>query len=96
MKVHRQKTDQICKSGLSINTSEPSEVQSRVDSLQSNWNSLNSLSQLRTKQLQDAAEAYQVICYLLILKILYLYYHVLYIFSFMLMQMKQNLGYMSI
>jgi len=68
MKVHRQKTDQICKSGLSINASEPLEVQSRVDSLQTNWNSLNSLSQLRTKQLQDAAEAYQVICYLLILK----------------------------
>uniref|UniRef100_A0A2H8TMG3 Spectrin beta chain, brain 4 n=1 Tax=Melanaphis sacchari TaxID=742174 RepID=A0A2H8TMG3_9HEMI len=59
MKVHRQKSDQICKSGLSINSSEPSEIQSRVDSLQSNWNSLNSLSQLRTKQLQDAAEAYQ-------------------------------------
>lgn len=61
MKVHRQKSDQICKSGLNINSSEPSDVQSRVDSLQSNWNSLNSLSQLRTKQLQDAAEAYQVI-----------------------------------
>lgn len=61
MKVHRQKSDQICKSGLNINASELSEVQSRVDSLQSNWNSLNSLSQLRTKQLQDAAEAYQVI-----------------------------------
>lgn len=68
MKVHRQKTDQICKSGLSISASEPSEVQSRVDSLQNNWNSLNSLSELRTKQLQDAAEAYQVICYLLIFK----------------------------
>lgn len=79
MKVHRQKTDQICKSGLSINASEPSEVQSRVDSLQSNWNSLNSLSQLRTKQLQDAAEAYQVICYLLILK--FYIYIIIYIFS---------------
>lgn len=61
MKVHRQKSDQICKSGSCINTSEPSEVQSRIDSLQSNWNSLNNLSQLRTKHLQDAAEAYQVI-----------------------------------
>lgn len=60
MKVHRQKSDQICKFGTSINVPEHSEVQSRVDSLQSNWNSLNSLSQLRTKQLQDAAEAYQV------------------------------------
>lgn len=60
MKVHRQKSDQICKSASSINSSEPSEVQSRVDSLQSNWNSLNTLAQLRTKQLQDAAEAYQV------------------------------------
>lgn len=45
---------------MSINVTEHSEVQSRVDSLQNNWNSLNSLSQLRTKQLQDAAEAYQV------------------------------------
>lgn len=61
MKVHRQKSDQICKSGLSINASEPTEVQSRVDSLQNNWNSLNSLAELRNKQLQDAAEAYQVI-----------------------------------
>lgn len=61
MKVHRQKSDQICKSAMGINANEPSEVQSRVDSLKSNWNSLNSLSQLRTKQLQDAAEAYQVI-----------------------------------
>jgi hypothetical protein len=61
MKVHRQKSDQIYKSGLSINASEPTEIQSRIDSLQSNWNSLNSLSQVRTKQLQDAAEAYQVI-----------------------------------
>lgn len=78
MKVHRQKTDQICKSGLSINASEPSEVQSRVASLQSNWNSLNSLSQLRTKQLQDAAEAYQVIYYLIIFKF-YIYF-IIYIF----------------
>lgn len=61
MKVHRQKSDQICKSGSSIKANEPSEVQSRIDSLQSNWDSLNGLSQLRTKQLQDAAEAYQVI-----------------------------------
>lgn len=64
MKVHRQKSDQICKSGSSIKANEPSEIQSRIDSLQSNWDSLNGLSQLRTKQLQDAAEAYQVIQYL--------------------------------
>ncbi|XP_050430131.1 spectrin beta chain, non-erythrocytic 5 isoform X2 [Adelges cooleyi] len=59
MKVHRQKSDQICKSGLTISSGEPTEIQSRVDSLQSNWSTLNTLSQLRTKQLQDAAEAYQ-------------------------------------
>ncbi|XP_050536729.1 spectrin beta chain, non-erythrocytic 5 isoform X2 [Daktulosphaira vitifoliae] len=59
MKVHRQKSNQICKTGLTINSKELKEIQSRVDSLQSHWSTLSTLSQLRTKQLQDAAEAYQ-------------------------------------
>lgn len=93
MKVHRQKSDQICKTGLTINFKEPKEIQTRVDSLQSHWNTLNTLSQLRTKQLQDAAEAYQVriqtfFTWIVIFKCFN-------IFSFMLTQMKLNHGCMK-
>jgi spectrin beta len=63
MKARRNKSEQLCEVGRQlISDKHPSspEIQSRIDSLQEQWNTLQELAALRRKQLEDAAEAYQV------------------------------------
>jgi len=63
MKARRNKSEQLCEVGRQLITDKhPSspEIQSRIDSLQEQWNTLQELAALRRKQLEDAAEAYQV------------------------------------
>jgi len=63
MKARRNKSEQLCEVGRQlINDKHPCspEIQSRIDSLQEQWNMLQELAALRRKQLEDAAEAYQV------------------------------------
>lgn len=62
MKVRRPKSSQITDTGKKLlGDSHPrsSEVQSRLDSLQEHWKALIDLVELRRRQLEDAAEAYQ-------------------------------------
>ncbi|PSN40703.1 hypothetical protein C0J52_13751 [Blattella germanica] len=64
MKARRNKSEQLCDTGRQlISDKHPcsSEIQSRIDSLQENWNTLQELAALRRKQLEDAAEAYQAL-----------------------------------
>jgi hypothetical protein len=63
MKARRNKSEQLCEVGQQlISDKHPcsAEIQSRIDSLQEQWNMLQELAALRRKQLEDAAEAYQV------------------------------------
>jgi spectrin beta len=63
MKARRNKAEQLCEVGRQlISDKHPSspEIQSRINSLQEQWNMLLELVALRRKQLEDAAEAYQV------------------------------------
>jgi len=63
MKARHNKTEQLCEVGRQLITDKhPSspEIESRIDSLQEQWNTLQELAALRRKQLEDAAEAYQV------------------------------------
>jgi spectrin beta len=63
MKARRNKSEQLCEVGRQlILDKHPSsaEIESRIDSLQEEWNILQELVALRRKQLEDAAEAYQV------------------------------------
>lgn len=63
MKARRNKSEQLCEVGRQLmidkHPSSP-EIESRIDSLQEQWNTLQELAALRRKQLEDAAEAYQV------------------------------------
>jgi hypothetical protein len=63
MKARQNKAEQLCEVGRQlISDKHPSsaEIQSRINSLQEQWNTLLELVALRRKQLEDAAEAYQV------------------------------------
>ena len=63
MKARRNKSEQLCEVGRHLITDKhPSspEIESRIDSLQEQWNTLQELAALRRKHLEDAAEAYQV------------------------------------
>lgn len=63
MKARRNKSEQLCEVGRQLITDKhPSspEIESRIESLQEQWNTLQELATLRRKQLEDAAEAYQV------------------------------------
>ena len=63
MKTRHNKTEQLFEVGLQLITDKhPSspEIESRIDSLQEQWNTLQELAALRRKQLEDAAETYQV------------------------------------
>ena len=63
MKARRNKSERLCEVGRQLiidkHPSSP-EIQSRIDSLQEQWNTLQELTALHRKQLEDAAEAYQV------------------------------------
>ncbi|XP_024085304.1 spectrin alpha chain, non-erythrocytic 1 isoform X3 [Cimex lectularius] len=62
MRGRRPKSEQLCNAGKQlINEKHPKskEIMSRVQSLQHHWQKLTELSTSRSKQLQDAAEAYQ-------------------------------------
>jgi hypothetical protein len=63
MKARRNKSEQLCAVGFQLifdkHPSSP-EIQSRIDSLREQRNTLQELAALRRKQLEDAAEAYQV------------------------------------
>ena len=63
MRARRNKSEQLCEVGhLLIIDKHPSspEIQSCIDSLQEQWNKMRELAALRSKQLEDAAEVYQV------------------------------------
>ncbi|XP_073969406.1 spectrin beta chain, non-erythrocytic 5 kst isoform X2 [Rhodnius prolixus] len=62
MNVRRPKSDRLCETGRQlINEKHPKsgDILSRVQSLQNQWQKLTDLATHRSKQLQDAAEAYQ-------------------------------------
>ncbi|BET01245.1 Spectrin [Nesidiocoris tenuis] len=62
MKVRRPKSDQLCDVGkllISERHSKSSEIMTRVQSLLQQWDKLTELATSRSKQLQEAAEAYQ-------------------------------------
>lgn len=72
MNVRRPKSDRLCETGRQlINEKHPKsgDILSRVQSLQNQWQKLTDLATHRSKQLQDAAEAYQVRTFLV--KIVY-------------------------
>ncbi|KAG8238740.1 hypothetical protein J437_LFUL018160 [Ladona fulva] len=63
MKSRRQKCERVCESGQHLIAEEhprSSEIGARIDSLRIHWKRLEELASLRKKQLEDAAEAYQV------------------------------------
>lgn len=63
MKVRRPKSEQLCESGrvlVAEKHPKSEDIKSRINSLQEHWKILNDLAALRKKQLEDAAEAYQV------------------------------------
>jgi hypothetical protein len=63
MKARRNKSEQLREVGHQLiidkHPSAP-EIESYIDSLQEHWNSLQELAALCRKQLEDAAEVYQV------------------------------------
>jgi hypothetical protein len=63
MKERRNKSGQLCEVGHQLiidkHPSSP-EIESCIDSLQEQWSTLQKLAALRRKQLEDAAELYQV------------------------------------
>ncbi|CRK98513.1 CLUMA_CG011869, isoform A [Clunio marinus] len=63
MKVRKPKSQQLKEVGKKLNTeqqhSRGSEVSSRLESLDEHWKALEDLVELRKRQLEDAAEAYQ-------------------------------------
>ena len=63
IKARRNKSEQLCDVGRQLIIDKyPSspDIQSRIDSLQEQWNTLQELAALRRKQLEVAAEVYQV------------------------------------
>ena len=63
MRARRNNSEQLCEVGHQlIIDKHPSstEIQSCIDSLQEQWNKMRELAALRSKQLEDAAEVYQV------------------------------------
>jgi len=63
MRARRNNSEQLCEVGHQlIIDKHPSstEIQSCIDSLQEQWNTMRELAALRRKQLEDAAEVYQV------------------------------------
>jgi spectrin beta len=63
MKARRNKLEQLCEAGrqlISDKHPRSPEIECRISSLQEQWNTLQELTALRRKQLEDAAEAYQV------------------------------------
>lgn len=63
MKVRKPKSTQITDGGkklISENHPRSTEVQARLETLQEHWKALEDLVELRKRQLEDAAEAYQV------------------------------------
>uniref|UniRef100_A0A182PG07 Spectrin beta chain n=1 Tax=Anopheles epiroticus TaxID=199890 RepID=A0A182PG07_9DIPT len=62
MKVRKPKSNQITEAGKKLivdKHSRMTEVQGKIDSLQEHWKALEDLVDLRKRQLEDAAEAYQ-------------------------------------
>nr|XP_040222398.2 spectrin beta chain, non-erythrocytic 1 isoform X3 [Anopheles coluzzii]XP_049461127.1 spectrin beta chain, non-erythrocytic 1 isoform X3 [Anopheles coluzzii] len=62
MKVRKPKSNQITEAGKKLivdKHSRMSDVQGKIDSLQEHWKALEDLVDLRKRQLEDAAEAYQ-------------------------------------
>ena len=63
MKARRNKSEQLCEVGRQLiidkHPSSP-EIESCIDSLQEQWNTLVELVALCRKQMEDAAEVYQV------------------------------------
>ncbi|XP_050079457.1 spectrin beta chain, non-erythrocytic 1 [Anopheles maculipalpis] len=62
MKVRKPKSNQITEAGKKLigdKHSRMADVQGKIDSLQEHWKALEDLVDLRKRQLEDAAEAYQ-------------------------------------
>ena len=62
MKVRKPKLKQLTENGKALIKSSPirsSEVQPRIDALEEHWRNLESLIQLRKRQIEDEIEAYQ-------------------------------------
>lgn len=65
MKARRMKSDQLCEVGqrlIADKHPKAKEISSRIDSLQKEWKQLYELADIRKKQLEEAAEAFQVSC----------------------------------
>lgn len=63
MGMRRPKSDQVCEAGRRLITDKhpkSSEINTRISGLQEQWTTLNDLVAVRRKQLEDAAQAYQV------------------------------------
>lgn len=63
MKARRIKSDQLCDAGQQLITDrhpKHKEISTRIESLKKEWKNLQEFVDLRKKQLEDAAEAYQV------------------------------------
>ena len=63
MKARRLKSDLLCDAGQQLIADrhpKSKEINTRIESLQKEWKNLNEFADLRKKQLEDAAEAYQV------------------------------------
>lgn len=66
MKVRRPKCDKLCEFGdilVAEKHSRSGDIKSRIMSLREQWQILNELAATRKKQLDEAAEAYQVYCF---------------------------------
>lgn len=64
MKTRRLKSDQLCETGQSLIVDKhprSKDISSRIESLQKEWKQLYELADVRKKQLEDAAEAFQVL-----------------------------------
>lgn len=65
MKIRKPKIDKLCESGNSLvgeKHTKSDDIRTRIASLQEKWKILNNLVASRKKQLDEAAEAYQVSC----------------------------------
>lgn len=63
MKARRPKSDQLCEAGRHLIADKHPEgavINTRIVSLMEHWATLQELAAVRKKQLEDAAEAYQV------------------------------------
>lgn len=63
MSMRRPKSEQVCEAGRRLITDKhpkSTDINTRISGLLEQWSTLNDLVAMRRKQLEDAAEAYQV------------------------------------